>query len=345
MFMSRAAVLEAPRRFALEERPTPSPGGGEAVVRTAATAVCHTDLAIFTGQHPGVRYPVVVGHESTGIVQAVGAGTSRVRVGQRVIIDPIITCGACDSCERGRPNLCRRAGLFGREVEGSLAEHVVLPERYLHPLPEGLSLEAATLIETLATVRHSQERVGISPADAVVVLGQGASGLLHTQLARLSGASPLVAVSRSQWKLDLARRGGATHVVQGAGQDVVDEVLGLTRGAGADVVIESTGVASLLRPAIDMLRPGGKLLVYGIGHDPVEGLTTFPFYYKELTLYGSRGLMAADFEPAIRLVASGAIDLDGFVTARYPLPRVASAFEEYERDPDRILRIVIVPDA
>jgi L-iditol 2-dehydrogenase len=343
--MTRAAILTSPRRFTFEERPTPIPGGGEAVVRTVATAVCHTDLAIYTGQHPGVRYPVVVGHESTGIVESVGPGTSRVAVGQRVIIDPIITCGTCDSCERGRPNLCRRAGLFGREVEGSLAEHVVLAERYLHVLPDALSLEVATLIETLATVRHGQERVGISPGDAVVVLGQGATGLLHTQLARLSGASPLVAVSRSPWKLDLARRWGATHVVRGSGQDVIDEVLGITQGAGADVVIESTGIASLVRPAIDMLRPGGKLLVYGIGHDPVEGLTTFPFYYKELTIYGSRGLTAADFAPSIRLVASGAIDLDGFVTARYPLPRVASAFEEYERDPARMLRIVIVPDA
>lgn len=340
-----AAVLTAPRRFALQERPTPAPGRGEAMVRTAATAVCHTDLSIYTGHHPGVRYPVVMGHESTGVVEWLGTDASRVTVGQRVIIDPIITCGACDSCERGRPNLCRHAGLFGREVEGSLADRIVLPERYLHPLPDHLSLEAATLIETLATVRHGQERVGISPGDAVAVLGQGATGLLHTQLAKLSGASPLIAISRSAWKLEMARRWGASHVVTAAGQDAVDRVLGLTHGAGADVVIESTGVASLIRPAIDMLRPGGKLLVYGIGHDAVEGLTTFPFYFKELTLYGSRGLTAADFAPSIRLAATGAIDLEGFVTARYPLSSVASAFDDYERDPDRILRIVIVPDA
>jgi 2-desacetyl-2-hydroxyethyl bacteriochlorophyllide A dehydrogenase len=341
----RAAVLSGPRRFTLEERPIPSPGRGEAVVRTAATAVCHTDLAIYTGQHPGVRYPVVMGHESTGVVESVGSATSRVKPGDCVIVDPIIACGCCDSCQRGRANLCRNAGLFGREVEGSLVDHVVLPERYLHPLPAHLPLEVATLIETLATVRHGQERVGISPGDAVVVLGQGATGLLHTQLARLSGASPLIAVSRSAWKLDLARRWGASHAVSAAGRDIAAEVLRLTAGAGADVVIESSGAAALIPPAIDMLRPGGKLLVYGIGHDPVEGLTTFPFYFKELTVYGSRGLTAADFEPSIRLAATGAVDLEGFVTARYPLPRVAAAFEAYERDPDRILRIVIVPDA
>ena len=156
----------------------------------------------------------------------------------------------------------------------------MLPERYLHSLPENLSLEAATLIETLATVRHAQERVGISPGDAVAVLGQGATGLLHTQLARLSGASPLIVVSRSPWKLDLARRWGADHAVNGAGGDVVSEVQRLTHEAGVDVVIESTGSPALMRPAIDMLRPGGKLLVYGIGHGAVEGFTTFPLYYK-----------------------------------------------------------------
>jgi L-iditol 2-dehydrogenase len=340
----RAAVLSAPRRFSLEERSTPAPGRDEAVVKIAATAVCHTDLAIYTGEHPGVRYPVVMGHEATGVVESVGPDARRVSVGQRVIVNPIIACGSCDSCERGRGNLCRSAGLMGRELPGSLADHVVLPERYLHPLPEGLSLEAATLIETLATVRHAQERVGISPGDAVAVLGQGATGLLHTQLARLSGASPLIAVSRSPWKLELARRWGASDVVNGAAQDVVAEVLKLTHGAGVDIVIESTGDPALIRPAIDLLRPGGKLLVYGIGHGAVEGFTTFSLYFKELTIYGSRALTAADFEPSIRLVATGAIDLDGFVTARYPLPRVASAFEAYERDPDRMLRIVIVPD-
>src|SRR5947207_1868173 len=206
--MMRTAVLQAPRRFEVTEQPTPRPGRGEAVVRVAATAVCHTDLAIYTGRHPGVHYPVVLGHEAAGVVEAVGPDT-RVAVGTRVVINPIIACGACDCCVRGDENLCRRAGLLGRELDGSLAEHLVLPERYLHPLPAGIGLEAATLIETLATVRHAQQRVSIDPGDAVVVLGQGATGLLHTRLAKLAGAGPLVAISRSAWKRELAQRMGA----------------------------------------------------------------------------------------------------------------------------------------
>src|SRR5439155_1155935 len=185
-------------------------------------------------------------------------------------------------------NLCRRAGLLGRELDGSLAEHVVLPERYLHPVPAEIGLEAATLIETLATVHHAQSRVSISPGDAVVVLGQGATGLLHTQLAKLAGASPVVAISRSAWKRDLARRMRADATVDPAGRDIVAEVLALTVGRGADVVIDTTGAPGLLRPAMEMLRPGGTFLLYAISHEPVpEGVCrTADAYRSQLALAG-----------------------------------------------------------
>jgi len=312
-------------------------------VRIAATAVCHTDLEIYTGRHPGVRLPVVMGHEATGVVEAVGEGVTRVRAGQAVLLNPIIACGSCDACARGRGNLCANAGLFGREMDGSLAEQVVLPETYLYPLPERLPLAAATLIETLATVRHAQERARIGADESVVVLGQGVAGLLHTRLAKLSGARPVVAVSRSAWKLDLARRRHADRVVNASREDAVAAVREATAGRGADVVIEAAGDPALIAPAIEMLAPGGRLLVYGISHRPVPDFTTFPLYYKELTLYGSRALTPGDFAPAIDLVASGAIDVDEFITASYPLERVAEAFAEYERAPDSVLRLVIVP--
>jgi 2-desacetyl-2-hydroxyethyl bacteriochlorophyllide A dehydrogenase len=229
-------------------------------------------------------------------------------------------------------------------MDGSLAEHVVLPEDYLYPFPEHVPLETATLIETLATVLHAQRRAQIAPGESVVVLGQGAAGLLHTQLAKLSGARPVVAVSRSAWKLELARRGKADQAIDATRQDVLAQVLDATGGRGADVVIDAAGQPELIAQAIEMAAPGGRLLVYGISHRPVPGFTTFPLYFKELTVYGSRALTPGDVEPAIDLVASGAIDVRGFVTKSYPLAQVATAFEAYERDPGRVLRLVIVPE-
>src|SRR6266849_5398671 len=229
--MTRAAVLEEPRRLAVVERDAAAPGRGEARVRIAATAVGQTDLEIYTGRHPNVRYPVIMGHEASGVVDAVGPDVTTVKPGQRVVINPIIACGACDCCARGQGNLCRRAGLMGRELPGSIAEHVVLAEKYLHPFPDSLSLVTATLIETLATVRHAQERAHVAGGDSVVVLGQGADG-----------------------------------------------------------VIDAAGVPELIPQAIAMLRPGGRLLVYGISHRPVPDFSLFPLYFKELTLYGTRAL-------------------------------------------------------
>lgn len=336
----RAAVLEAPRRFAIVARPQPQPGPGEVLVRVAATAVCHTDLEIYTGRHPGVRYPVILGHESTGTVAAVGTGVAGLAAGQKAIINPIIACGRCDLCRRGMENLCRNAGLFGREVEGSMREFVTLPARYVFALPGTLALDEATLIETLATVRHSQERVGLKSGETVVVLGQGTTGLLHTRLAVLAGAA-VIAVSRTTWKLDMASRMGARHVLDSGAEAAIDEVLRLTGATGADVVIDTTGDGASFNAGIAMLRPGGRLAAFAVSHHPIPAFSTFPLYYKEISLVGSRALTADDMAPSIDLVASGKIDVSGFITTTYPLARAAAAFEDYERNPGRILRIVI----
>jgi 2-desacetyl-2-hydroxyethyl bacteriochlorophyllide A dehydrogenase len=338
---SRTALLEAPRRFALRERPVPSPGASEVVVRIAATAVCHTDLGIYTGDHPGVRYPVVMGHEATGRIEHVGAEVSGFEYGQPVIINPIISCGHCDSCRRGAENLCRNAGLFGREVDGSMSEVVKLDSRYVHALPPDLPLANATLIETLATVRHAQKRLALAPGESVVVLGQGTTGLLHTRLAVLAGANPVIAVSRTQWKLDMAKRMGAHHVIDIAAERAVDEVLRLTGGHGADVVIDTAGGAATLQAGLDMLRPGGRFAPYAVSHECCSGFTTFPLYYKEVSIIGSRALAPADMAPSIELVASGQIDVSDFVSATYPLEHAPEAFQEYEAHPGSVLRIVI----
>jgi 2-desacetyl-2-hydroxyethyl bacteriochlorophyllide A dehydrogenase len=283
-----------------------------------------------------------MGHEAAGVVDDVGPDVTRVRPGQRVVVNPIAECGTCDCCARGQGYLCRRAGLMGRELPGSLADHMIVAETALQPFPDALSPTIATLIETLATVRHAQERARVGPGESVVVLGQGTTGLMHTQLARLSGALPVIAVSRSAAKLAMARRMKADHVVDSGRQDAV-AVLDITAGEGADLVIDAAGAPELMRPAVEMLRPGGRLLVYGISNRPVPDFTMFPMYMKELTLIGSRALTSADLEAATRLIAGGAIVVDGFISGSYPLEAAATAFAEYERAPESILRLVIGP--
>jgi 2-desacetyl-2-hydroxyethyl bacteriochlorophyllide A dehydrogenase len=338
---TRTAVLEAPRRIELHDRPQPVAGAGEVLVRIAATAVCGTDLEIYTGRHPGVHYPVVMGHEATGTLAEVGPGVSGLKSGQPVLINPIIACGHCDLCLTGKENLCRNAGLFGRELEGSLSQFVCLAARYVYPLPAHLPLDEATLIETLATVRHAQNRIDIEAGESAVVVGQGTTGLLHTRLAVLAGADPVIAISRTQWKLEMAARMGAHHLIQTGAEEAVAEVERLTNGGGADVVVDTAGGPGILASGITMLRPGGRYCAFAVSHEAVMGFTSFPLYIKEVNIIGSRALLPEDMAPSIELVASGQVDVSGFVTMTYPLDATPAAFEEFERNSSRILRIII----
>jgi 2-desacetyl-2-hydroxyethyl bacteriochlorophyllide A dehydrogenase len=337
----RVAVLKAPRTFEVVDRPRPTPQAGEAVVRIAATAVCHGDLDLYLGSNKGARYPIVLGHEATGTVESVAPDVTGLRPGQNVLINPVITCGHCDLCLRGLAYLCRNAGLFGREIEGSMSQYVRLPARYLHPLPSHQPLPAATIIETLSTVRHAQERTHLVPGESVVVLGQGTTGLLHTALAFQSGCHPVIAVSRTAWKLEQAARMGAHHTVERSAEQAVDEVLRLTGGLGADAVIDTAGGPTTFKAGVDMLRPGGRLCSFSLSHEPIAGLSTFPIYLKEVSIIGARAMKAEDIDAAIELVSSGKIEVSGFISTTYPLEKVADAFEEYEHNPSRILRIII----
>ncbi len=338
---SKTAVLTAPRYFSIIDRALPVLAPDHVAVRIAATAVCHTDLGIFTGHHPGVKYPVVMGHECTGVVESAGEKVTHVKAGDPVIINPIISCGHCDMCLRNRQNLCRNAGLFGREVDGSLAQLVHVAGRYAHPLPVDMALDDATLIETLATIKHAQDRLALKAGDSVVVIGQGASGLLHTQFAALAGANPVIVVSRSQWKLDMAMRMGAHHALDVSAEKALSEVMRLTDNEGADVVIDTVGGAAILAVAIAMLKPGGRLSPYAISHECCATFTTFPIYYKEISIIGSRALHPTDMAPSIDLVSQGKIDIKGFVSGTFPLSETAQAFREYEGNANGVLRLVI----
>ncbi len=337
----QTAILQKPRCFEIVERPRPIASPGEAVVKIVATAVCHSDLEMYTGRHPALHYPIVLGHEATGTIEAVADDVVGLRPGQNVLINPVISCGRCDCCIRGDGNLCRNAGIFGREIEGSLNQYVSIATGYLHPLPSGISLAEATLIETLATVHHAQKRVGSLTGKTIIVLGQGTTGLLHTALAHLADANLIIAVSRTREKLDLAERMGAHHVIQADVNEATNEAKRLTHGRGADVVIDTVGGAEILRTGIDMLRPGGCILSFSLNHVAFTGVGAFPLYFKEISIIGSRALQNVDMAPSIELVASGKINVSKFITATYPLAQTAAAFEEYESNPGRILRIVI----
>ena len=338
----RQMVLKSPRRLEMTKVPRPAPKAGGLLVRVEATAICGTDLHIYAGQTP-VSYPRVPGHEAAGVVEQVGEGVGDFSPGDAVVLNPNLSCNQCEMCILGQENLCPNGRFMGRETDGSLREHLTVPRVLAFKLPSHVSFAEGALIQPLSTVVHAQRQASIKPAESVAVLGQGASGLMHTRLAKLSGAYPVIVVGRSRWKLDLAQGMGADFAVSAAGEDPVVRVTQLAGGLGADVVIEAVGGPETLQQALDMVKPGGRVLQYGISPQPLPSLDLYRLYRKETALLFPRAMTRADFHVATALVASKQVDLKPLITREFPLEEAATAFQFAEEERRQVLRVVIKP--
>jgi len=337
----QAAWLESPRKMIVVPKEDPSLPPGHVLVRAATTAICGTDVSIWTGKMPA-RLPLIPGHECTGTVEEVGKAVTRLKRGDRVVLDPLVHCGACPYCVRGLVNLCLKGGLRGREMPGTFAELVAVKETEAFPFPAHVSFAAATNFVGLYTVVYSQRKAPYIPGGHVAVIGAGSTGLLHIQLAKASGAASIIAVTRSRWKLEMAKKLGADHLVRAGEGDAVQAVKDLTEGLGAEVVIETAGTAETMRQAYGMVRPGGAILQFGIGPKAVDGIPGQDYYFKDITVIGSRAGLPEDYERAIRLVAARRIDLEPLITHRFPLAEIQRGFEFIEKGGDGgTLRAVI----
>ncbi len=336
----KAVVLRAPFDIRIEEVDEPKLESKEVLVSPVATAICGTDVHIYNGSLK-VKLPLIMGHEVAGDVVKVGKGVRRVKVGDRVIVYPITFCGACYLCNMGRVYLCPNGGLMGREVNGAYAEYVSVPEYLLYKLPENVSYKEGAIVELLWTVFHGHTRIKISPGNSVVVLGMGAAGLLHVGLAKISGADPVIAISHSEWKLNLAKKFGADIIISAREIDPVDGVLEATDGRGADIIIESAGAAKTLLQSMELVRPGGTILQFGICTESINNYNAYPIYFKEINIIGSRAMSPSEFEPTIKLVASGRINVKPLITHEFPLERIKDGIELIDKRPGEVLRAII----
>lgn len=336
----KAARLHQPYDLRVEEVPRPQAAPGHVVVNVKATAICGTDVGIYTGKIAVPRLPVIQGHESTGEIVEVGRGVTDYRVGDRVVLNSLIFCRHCAYCYTGKVNLCPSGGLMGREVDGTFAEYVGVPDYSCIKIPDTISYEDGTSLIALATVFRSHEKIRITPGETVAVIGQGAAGLLQTRLSVISGAEPVFAVTRSQWKLDIAKTYGATIINAGA-VDPVAAVREATGGIGVDLAIESVGSSATLRQAMDMVRPGGTVLLFGIAPAAMDNFNGYAMYYKEIKLIGSKGMVPKDFHTGIKVVAGGKMDLHHLITHRFDLSQVKDALDLVDKRPGDALRVVV----
>ncbi|MBI4716946.1 MAG: zinc-binding dehydrogenase [Planctomycetes bacterium] len=326
----------------IEEVPRPVAGPREVLVKVAACGVCHTDLHYLEHGVPTFKKPpVILGHEASGVVEEIGAEASTVKVGQRVLIPAVLTCGYCPACRAGRENICANMTMLGNHIDGAYAEYVAVPAKDVLPLPASVPLaEASIIADALSTPFHAvKNRARVQPGDTVVVFGCGGVGINAVQLAALAGGY-VIAVDINERKLAWAKEFGAAVTINAAKVDRVSKEVKKLTGGGADVALEVIGNPKTIEEAFECVRVGGRLCVVGYTHEAVS-LVAGKIMFKELEIVGSLGCRPLDYVPLIRLVEQSKIDLSRQVTHRFPLQELGKAFEVMKEGVS--LRSIVIP--
>jgi 2-desacetyl-2-hydroxyethyl bacteriochlorophyllide A dehydrogenase len=334
----KAMVLRAPHELAFDEVARPKLAAGQVLVRVTHSGVCGTDLKIFSGAIP-VRYPLIMGHEATGEVVDAG-GNEGLRAGDRVIMDPELFCGVCFHCRVGQTHLCPSGQLLGRDANGGFAEYVAVPASHVFPLPDSIDGRVAPLIQVLTTCMHAQRLVNVFPGESVVVMGLGVTGQLHVQLAKARGAYPVIGITRSASKRELAESLGADLTIPG-GPGAIEKVREATQGRGADLIVETTGVVPSLADAVKMARVGGRLLLFGIITAKEGALPFYDLYFKELALINARVAKPEDYPNSIDLVQRGIVRLEPLVSNVMQLGELNDAMGMLGSDNGQRMKIIL----
>lgn len=343
----RVAVLKQPGQIEILERPDPVPGPGEVLVRVGAVGVCGSDTHYYEHGRIGsyvVTEPLVLGHEASGVIEAVGAGVDRARVGQRVSIEPGVPCRNCRQCLEGRYNLCPDMRFHATPpIDGSLAELVALPSSFAHAVPDSVSDEAAALLEPLSVGIWACRKAGVGIERRVLITGAGPIGLVVLEVARAAGAVDITVCDLNEDRLAVATELGATRTINTGnlrGEDALTAELGrIDPGTPApDVLIECTGHGGLTRQALATLAPAAHAILVGMGGADVA-IPLSILQEREVWLTGTFRY-ANTWPTAIALAASGRVALERLVTSRHRLDDTAAALTANRSDPRNIKAIV-----
>ena len=317
----------------------PTPGPGEAIVAVAAVGICGSDIAMWAGTDPYATFPVRQGHEFSGRVIAIGPGyDGPVRVGQLAAVEPLLPDWTCGACRRGHPNCCVALRVIGVHEDGALAERLLVPARNLHAADD-LTAELAAFVEPISIGLHMVERSGLRSSDRIVIFGAGPIGQAVLLAASDRGARALL-VDVVPERLSRARENGAEATVNPETDDAAAAIRTWTDGEGPTVAFEATGVAAVLRLAIDVAAHAGTIVVAGTSNDDVQ-IPSLALVRKELNLLGSRNSVGA-YEAAISLVRRYRDRCEALITQRFDLADLQAALILGESRPELANKMMIM---
>lgn len=342
----KALVLEDIKQFAYSDVPEPDISPDDVLIKVQATGICGSDIHGMDGSSGRRIPPIIMGHESAGIIAKVGANVSNWQVGDRVTFDSTIYCGDCFFCRRGEINLCDNRRVVGVSCgdyrqHGAFAEYLAVPARILYRVPDDLSFVQAAFVEPVSIAAHAVELTPIALNDTAVVVGTGMIGLLLIQVLKQTGVGKVIGIDLADSRLELARQLGADVTINARDTDIQEQILAHTEGRGADIAFEVVGITATLQTAVKALRKGGALTLVGnisaTAELPIQLVVT-----RELTLYGSCGSQG-DYPASLAMLAQGKVQVEPLITAIAPLSDGANWFDRLYNEQD-LLKVVLTPD-
>lgn len=321
----KAAVLYSPQNMKIEEVSVPKINADEILVRVEAAAVCGSDLRVFLGEKKAIL-PRIIGHEFAGEVVEVGKEVDRFRVGDRITVEPVVSCGKCFNCLRGRANICVNRKVIGYHYDGSFAEYIRIPGETINnvvKIPKQLSFEAAALAEPFAACLNGLLSSNLKFGDSVAIIGAGPIGLMHLQLSRSNGAGEILVSDPKSERLEVAKKLGATYLINPKEESIAKFVDEKMEDGGFDLVLVTVGVPELIEEAISIARVGGTVNIFA-GNPPKSRIELDPnlIHYKEITLTGSESSTVDQLRRIIESMALCRIDPESLITHKLPLKEV-----------------------
>jgi len=337
------AVMTQPGKIEFHEVPRPDPGPNHVVIQVRRIGVCGSDIHVYHGVHPYTGYPVVQGHEVSGVISAIGEQVSGFNVGDKVVFMPQVTCGECYPCRHGLYHICDHLKVMGFQTGGAAQEYFPVLADMVLKLPESISLDQAAMIEPVSVAVHALTR-GVSQLEnlsgqKVLVLGAGTIGSLVGQVALACGATVLI-TDVSDYKLQKARQCGFTHTANPRRDDLGPAILASFGPDKADLILECVGVPDTITQAVSLARKGSTIVVVGVfGKKPEVDLGLVQD--RELSLVGTLMYQKRDYEKAIQLVAQGALRLNPMITHHFPFHQYLAAYETIESAKGDIMKVMI----
>jgi len=337
----KAARVHEPGRIMIEEVSAPPLGEKDVLIKVHRVGICGTDVGVYRGHVPA-KLPVTLGHEFSGTIARLGSPSlGGFREGDPVTACGGWGCGNCELCQKGMGLFCKHRVSLGRTADGCLAELVKVDYRAVYRLPPNVSLEEGQNFVNVACAVRGFKKIPLPLGNTVAVFGPGNLGLIMLQLLKFAGTPQAVMVGTRDFRLEMAKTFGATHVVNGKREDPTKAILGWYPD-GVDVVIEATGNASCFQSCCDVMKAKGTLVSFGIFAEKVKQFDPSFLYYKEPVIYGSKG-GEGGFEEALHLLEEKRLNITPMITHRFPLEETAKGFKTFEDKNENSLRILVEP--